>query len=108
MAKNHRKNPPAGGQKKKKERARGKSIFSLPEEIRKWIWGVFILVLAMIVALSFFDLAGVAGKAVMTGLTFLIGEAVFLIPLIFVLGGLVFSRRNTKSSWGLRSWGLSF
>jgi len=54
----------------------------------------------MIVALSFFDLAGVAGKAVMTGLTFLIGEAVFLIPLIFVLGGLVFFKTKYEKFLG--------
>lgn len=64
------------------------------------ILGIFILVLAMIVALSFFGLAGIAGKAIMTGLTFLIGEAVFLIPVIFVLGGLVFFKTRYEKFLG--------
>lgn len=85
MAKNHKKN-----QKKNKAKIGKPNMFALPEETKKWIWGVLILILAVIVALSFFDLAGVAGKTIMEGLTFLIGKAVFIIPLIFVLGGLVF------------------
>jgi len=65
------------------------SRFALPEETKKWIFGLLIFIIAIIVALSFFDLAGVAGKAVIASLTFLVGKAVFLIPLILVLGGLV-------------------
>ncbi|MDD2696899.1 MAG: DNA translocase FtsK, partial [Candidatus Pacebacteria bacterium] len=66
------------------------NIFTLPEETKKWIFGVVIFILAIIIALSFFDLAGVAGKAIMFGLTFLVGKAIFITPLILILGGLVF------------------
>jgi len=66
------------------------NIFTLPEEIKRWILGIVIFILAIIVTLSFFDLAGVAGSTLIKGLTFLIGKVVFIIPLIFVLGGLVF------------------
>jgi S-DNA-T family DNA segregation ATPase FtsK/SpoIIIE len=62
----------------------------LPEETKKWIFGVIIFIIAVIIVLSFFDLAGVAGKAIMRSLTFLIGKAIFVIPLILALGGLVF------------------
>jgi len=62
----------------------------LPEETKKWILGIIIFILAIIIALSFFDMAGMAGKALIKGLTFLIGKAVFITPLVFVLGGLVF------------------
>ncbi len=85
MRKKNKKN-----QKKLRESIEKLSIFTLPEETKKWILGVVIFILAIIVALSFFDLAGVAGKAVISGLTFLIGKAVFIIPLILALGGLVF------------------
>ena len=85
MKKKNKKN-----QKKLKEKTKKPSIFALPGEIKKWILGVVIFILAIIVALSFFDLAGVAGQAVIQGLNFLVGKAVFIIPLIFALGGLVF------------------
>lgn len=64
--------------------------FVLPKESKRKIWGILIFILAVIVALGFFDLAGAAGKAILSGLTFLIGNTAFLLPLILVLGGLVF------------------
>jgi len=66
----------------------------LPEETKKWIFGIVIFILALIIALSFFDLAGVAGKAIMKGLVWLIGKSVFVTPLILISGGLIFF--NTK------------
>ncbi len=66
------------------------SWFVLPRESKRKIWGILIFILAVIVALGFFDLAGAAGKAILSGLTFLIGNTAFLLPLILVLGGLVF------------------
>lgn len=75
-------------------------LFALPQETKKWIWGVIVFILAIIVALSFFNLAGVAGVALMKGLTFLIGKAVFIIPLILVLGGLVFFNVKYQKFFG--------
>jgi len=71
-------------------------LFTLPDETKKWIWGIIVFILAIIFALSFFELAGVAGVALMNSFTFLIGRVVFGIPLIFILGGLVFF--NAKHS----------
>jgi len=88
MSKKQKKN-----QKKEREKNKKSSsafTITLPERTKKWILGVVIFVLAIIVALSFFDKAGVAGSMVMQGLTFLIGKAVFLVPLIFAVGGIVF------------------
>ncbi len=89
MRKKNKKN-----QKRPRELVEKLSIFSLPEETKKWIFGVVVFIVAIIVALSFFDRAGVAGKAIISGLTFLIGKGVFITPLILVVGGLVFF--NTK------------
>jgi len=89
MAKKNKKN-----QKKPRGLVEKLSIFSLPEGTKKWILGVVVFIVAIIIALSFFDLAGVAGKAIISGLTFLIGKGVFITPLILVVGGLVFF--NTK------------
>ena len=64
--------------------------FSLPEEGKRKICGVLTFILAIIVTLSFFNLAGFAGKLIFSILTSLIGRVVFLLPLILVLGGLIF------------------
>ena len=92
MKKKNKKN-----QKKPKEKSKKFGFFSLsklnpglPDETKKWIWGIVIFILAVIVALSFFEKAGGAGKEIKNVLTFLFGNAVFALPLILVLGGLVF------------------
>ncbi|MFH1714050.1 MAG: DNA translocase FtsK [Candidatus Nealsonbacteria bacterium] len=77
-----------------KEKVNKTGIFTLPEETKKWIMGIVVFIIAVIIALSFFEAAGVAGKAVMNGLTFLVGKAVFVLPLVLALAGLVFL--NTK------------
>jgi len=74
--------------KKIKEKKPGR--FVLPEEIKRRIAGVAVFLLAIIVGLSFFEEAGIAGKVIFSGLNFLIGKTVFLLPLILVLSGLVF------------------
>ena len=66
------------------------SRFALPEEIKQSIFGVLMILAAVIIALSFFEKAGKAGHLFMRGTQFLIGDTVFVIPLVFVLGGLVF------------------
>jgi len=76
--------------KNKKIKEKKPSRFALPPATKKYILGVVTFLLAIIVALSFFEKAGIAGKTIIQGLTFLIGKAVFLLPLILVLAGLVF------------------
>ncbi|MEA3344407.1 MAG: DNA translocase FtsK 4TM domain-containing protein [Patescibacteria group bacterium] len=74
--------------------------FSLPNEITQKIWGVFAILLAIIVTLSFFNQAGSMGRFFMKSVSFLIGEIIFIIPLIFILAGLIFlvSKRKSDSS----------
>ena len=57
---------------------------------------------AIIVALSFFELSGVAGHTIKTGLLFLIGKTIFAVPLILLISGLVFfSTRYKKFFYSL-------
>jgi len=86
--------------KLKKIKVKKPSSLALPAETKKYILGVISFLLAIIVALSFFEKAGIAGKAIMSGLNFLIGKAVFLIPLILVLAGLVFFTSYYKKFLG--------
>ena len=76
------------------------SLFALPQETKKWIWGIVIFLLATIIALSFFDLAGVAGKSLIQGLDFLIGKTIFVIPLVLVIGSLVFFNVKYQKFFG--------
>ncbi|MBZ9572498.1 DNA translocase FtsK 4TM domain-containing protein [Patescibacteria group bacterium] len=75
-------------EKKKSEK------FGLSEKTKRLILGILMFLLTIIIALSFFDLAGVIGTYLIKGFTFLIGKAIFVIPLLFVLEGLIFF--NTK------------
>lgn len=47
------------------------------------------MLLAVLIALSFFGKAGIAGETFMEWSRFLIGETIFVFPLVFILGGLV-------------------
>jgi len=64
--------------------------FALPTEINQMILGVLMILGAILIGLSFFNKAGTAGDYFLLGTRLLIGDAAFLIPLILILGGLVF------------------
>ncbi len=72
------------------------------------IFGVVLILLAVLIGLSFFDKAGKGGKYFMEGSIFLFGKTVFLIPLIFILGGIIlltfrkerdFFKKEARVSW---------
>jgi len=73
-----------------------RSRFALPVEIKQMIFGVLMILVALIIGLSFFNKAGKAGDYFIIAFRFLIGEAIFLIPLILFLGGSVFI--NSKAN----------
>lgn len=89
--------------KKGFEKREKRSRFSLPDEVKQMIFGVLMILIAIIISLSFFGKAGRAGQFFMRGTRFLIGETVFLIPLIFILGGLALLRfkgeRKFRAFW---------
>ena len=62
----------------------------LPEETKKYIFGIVAFILAAIVTLGFFEKAGIAGKVIFSGFTFLIGKTVFLLPVFLVVAGFCF------------------
>jgi len=64
--------------------------FFLPEKAKNLISGVIVVILALIVTLSFFELSGPAGKIIKEGLYFLIGRTIFILPLIFLIASWIF------------------
>jgi len=74
--------------KKQKKSISEKHVFS--KEAKKWIWGIVFFLLAIIIILSFFNKAGIAGDSLMRVLTLLIGEASFSVPIILILGSIAF------------------
>ncbi len=62
----------------------------LPAKVKQWIFGIVMCLLAVIVSLAFFDLAGIGGRVLKTAFIFLIGKTIFLLPLIFLLGAIGF------------------
>lgn len=87
-----------GRRKKNKKEKKKRFKIELPSEIKQMILGIVMILLAVIIGLSFFNLAGSAGEYFIIGANFLIGTTIFLIPLILVLGGLVFlvSKNNQE------------
>ena len=74
---------------RKKER---KPLFHLDllEDTKRKIYGVLMFLGAIIISLSFFNLFGRAGQIFMDFSDSLIGKALFILPLLFILGGVVF------------------
>ena len=83
--------------KKKQKQALKKKKFSLfklpsvsiPNTAKRLIWAVVFFVLALIFSFAFFEKAGAVGILLLQGAAALIGKAVFLLPLFFIIGGLV-------------------
>ena len=73
--------------------------FALPEETKRLILGVTLILIAVIITLSFFGLAGGGGRIFMKISDFLFGRAVFMLPLLFILGGLALFGLKTQNKW---------
>lgn len=77
--------------KKKAEEGSKKGIkIALPEKTKRWIWGIFFLLVAVIFVLAFFEKAGIAGRIILSLFSHLIGKSIYFLPPILFLGGLVF------------------
>ena len=75
---------------------RSNHFFSLPEEIKKLLLAVLMFLFSLILGLSFFNLAGITGKFLKNIFILLVGKAIFLFPLVFLLAGLSFLYSKKK------------
>jgi len=85
------------GKNAKKEEKIKPSI--LTQRTKRWIKAVLMFLAAVIVGLSFLDKAGQGGKLFLAGARLLIGQAVFSLPLLFILGGLIFLKPKQKGKF---------
>lgn len=82
-----------------RERAKNYSRFALPHEIKRLIWGMGLFLVAIIIGLSFFGLAGKGGEFFMKAATFVLGKGVFGLPLFLILGGLALFSKKYQNRW---------
>ena len=75
----------------------------IPEPIKPWVYGIFVVAAAFFILLSFFGLSGTAGIFFIKGSEFLVGHAVFTLPLILFLAGFCFflSKDKEKNRWSV-------
>ncbi len=83
----------------KRKKRKLKKRFTLPDEVKEKIVGVLLVLAALLIGLSFFEKAGKGGQYFMTGARFLLGQAVFLTPLILVLAGLALLLAKKEKSF---------
>ncbi|KPJ55426.1 hypothetical protein AMJ47_01010 [Parcubacteria bacterium DG_72] len=95
--------------KRRKKKRKKEKRFELPGGVKQIIWGIIMIVFALLVVLSFFGKAGTGGGYFMRGATFLMGSTVFLLPLVLIIAGVTlliskneeenFFNRAAKSLW---------
>lgn len=91
------------GSKKRKPNLKAKKIKLKKEKapiitvrIKRWIGAVFMIVIAIIVSFSFFDKAGKGGTIFLNTLKFIVGNAAYAAPFLFVLGGFFLIKPQKK------------
>jgi S-DNA-T family DNA segregation ATPase FtsK/SpoIIIE len=76
--------------KRKKKREARKVKRKIPERVKQIIIGAISLFLALFFLFAFFEKAGLAGQWVVNLFVKLVGEAIFLFPLMFLVIGITF------------------
>ncbi len=77
---------------------KGRKKVELKEETTESIWGVGFLVLGLLILLSIFELAGVAGDFIYRILNGLFGFGYYILPILLVIIGISFMRNGR---WGI-------
>lgn len=90
MAKNN------NSKKENNPKIKGNSNPVLAQWTKRWIKAILMFLVALVVGLSFWDKAGTAGRVFINVSKFLVGQAVFTLPLFFFLGGLIFLKSRKK------------
>ncbi|HDZ54794.1 MAG TPA: DNA translocase FtsK [Candidatus Nealsonbacteria bacterium] len=82
--------------KKNTEKRKNHNPPILYKKTKAWITGILMILVGVISFLSFFNQAGIAGRVFFDGFSFLIGKSIFLIPPLFLLGGILFLKKSRQ------------
>lgn len=83
-----------------KNKSRQKKLPRVSTELKRRVAAVLFLLLAIIITLSFFNLAGVGGNWILNSLSLILGRAAFFLPLFLAIGGIsLWKLKELHSSW---------
>jgi S-DNA-T family DNA segregation ATPase FtsK/SpoIIIE len=89
-------------EKEQKKNGNGKNLkvktkdSILSSRTKRWIKAALMFLVAIVVGLSFFDKSGTTGRVFVGVSKFLVGNALFSIPLFLFLGGLIFLKSRKR------------
>lgn len=83
-----------------KKKAQKEKPPRIPSELKRRVAAVLLLLVALVIVLSFFELAGVGGDFILQGLRWLLGQATFFLPFFLLIGGISLWRLKVpESAW---------
>ena len=91
-----------GPRKNSKKTKNSRKKVELKDETRQSIWGVIFLVLALLIILSIFNSAGVAGRFIVKIFNSLFGFGFYLVPILLTVMGVYFMRSGRPEVARLR------
>jgi S-DNA-T family DNA segregation ATPase FtsK/SpoIIIE len=94
--KNHNQNSKKRNSKESADKEKNHTDSILSHEIRKSVFGILIILLAIIISLSFIDKAGTAGGLLKGTISLLFGKVMFGVPISLILFSIVFFKTNYK------------
>jgi len=72
-----------------KRNNKNKKPIYFPKKVKRWMFGILLILLAVIIGLSFFGKSGKAGEFFLKWSCFLIGDITFVLPLFLILAALI-------------------
>jgi S-DNA-T family DNA segregation ATPase FtsK/SpoIIIE len=91
-----------GNKRNSKKTKMGRKKVDLKDETRQSIWGVLFLVLALLIVLSIFNSAGVAGRFIINIFNSVFGFGFYLVPILLAIIGVYFMRSGKPEVARLR------
>ena len=62
----------------------------LPQKAKKWVGGIILVAVSLMLVLGFFDMAGVAGQIVIKAMVFLTGNTALALPVVVLFAAVIY------------------